>query len=219
MWYLFVIMAFAALAQQPCPDSIFSALSKKAPDSLTEGEAILLEHLKKDCGKQNASSVAVAPKAGVASQTCNPPCRIGYVCVDGKCVSQCTPPCRVGYTCQDGKCIELCNPPCPPGTKCANYDCVEYAKSLQKEAAEISPQHSHAAGCILGTLFMVASAAAIVAGLVLPTNGDPNVTTANVSAIVAGTVGLSIFIPVSIVSYVRESRYLDWVASQERSRE
>ena len=132
--------------------------------------------------------------------------------------SSCTPPCRVGYTCQDGRCIELCNPPCPPGTKCVNYDCVEYAKSLQKEAAEISPQHSHATGCILGTLFMLAGATAVVAGSVLPTNGDPNVATANISTIVAGAVVLSISIPVSIVSYVRESRYLDWAATQEGSR-
>ncbi len=37
----------------------------------------------------------------------------------------CVPPCRSGYVCVDGKCVELCNPPCPPGETCDNKgNCV-----------------------------------------------------------------------------------------------
>ncbi len=38
----------------------------------------------------------------------------------------CNPPCRSGYTCIDGECVSLCNPPCPPGSKCDPKisDCV-----------------------------------------------------------------------------------------------
>ncbi len=38
----------------------------------------------------------------------------------------CVPPCRAGYTCIDGECVSLCNPPCPEGTRCdpKTADCV-----------------------------------------------------------------------------------------------
>lgn len=32
--------------------------------------------------------------------------------------SQCNPPCRSGYSCQNGKCVSMCNPPCQPGWEC-----------------------------------------------------------------------------------------------------
>ena len=31
---------------------------------------------------------------------------------------ECTPPCRDGYTCHQGQCISACNPPCPAGQTC-----------------------------------------------------------------------------------------------------
>lgn len=38
----------------------------------------------------------------------------------------CTPPCRKGYICVDGQCVSACNPPCPPGYVCDSElnDCV-----------------------------------------------------------------------------------------------
>lgn len=38
----------------------------------------------------------------------------------------CTPPCRPGYTCVNGECVSVCNPPCPLEFRCdpATLDCV-----------------------------------------------------------------------------------------------
>lgn len=38
--------------------------------------------------------------------------------------ASCDPPCRKGYFCRDGQCISECNPPCPVGEHCMNGDCV-----------------------------------------------------------------------------------------------
>ncbi|PIE17404.1 MAG: hypothetical protein CSA65_09080 [Proteobacteria bacterium] len=35
----------------------------------------------------------------------------------------CAPPCRSGYICQGGKCVSLCNPPCPSGQRCVKGEC------------------------------------------------------------------------------------------------
>ncbi len=41
-------------------------------------------------------------------------------------IPDCHPPCRAGYYCHNGTCISLCNPPCPEGTRCDPKigDCV-----------------------------------------------------------------------------------------------
>jgi len=98
------------------------------------------------------------------SQPCEPPCRSGYACVDGRCVSECNPPCRVGYTCVNGECISLCNPPCPPGSQCDATvgDCVPAVGQQQATVPEpydrchaemirigrecLSPHEAHNAG-------------------------------------------------------------------------
>jgi len=40
----------------------------------------------------------------------------------------CIPPCREGYTCRDGKCLSRCNPPCP-----ADYRCTDRLECVNKE--------------------------------------------------------------------------------------
>ena len=35
-------------------------------------------------------------------------------------VSECRPPCRDGFTCLDGTCVSACNPACPSGSRCTN---------------------------------------------------------------------------------------------------
>ncbi len=38
---------------------------------------------------------------------------------------KCFPPCRTGYVCHNGECISLCNPPCPSGQKCTKEgECI-----------------------------------------------------------------------------------------------
>ena len=41
----------------------------------------------------------------------------------------CYPPCRSGFVCYKGKCVSKCNPPCPNGQKCTDSgDCVSLPK-------------------------------------------------------------------------------------------
>jgi hypothetical protein len=88
------------------------------------------------------ADAGAAPDAasGPKRYDCDPICRPGHQCVEGKCVSLCNPPCaadevcqglgkclpapvcepqcRGGYTCLNGKCISACNPACKGGEVC-----------------------------------------------------------------------------------------------------
>jgi hypothetical protein len=48
----------------------------------------------------------IAPYSDSASQ-CFPPCRKGYFCLAGVCVSECNPPCPSGYECNEGDCMRI----------------------------------------------------------------------------------------------------------------
>ncbi len=41
------------------------------------------------------------------STACQPPCREGYLCVEGQCVSACNPPCPAQTVCRDNRCVSL----------------------------------------------------------------------------------------------------------------
>lgn len=58
----------------------------------------------------------VAPLGAEAQQepACFPPCRSGYLCVDGACVSACNPPCSGGDRCVDGACVPAGAPSTTP---------------------------------------------------------------------------------------------------------
>jgi hypothetical protein len=88
------------------------------------------------------SDAGAAPDAAAPPKPydCQPICRPGFMCVDGRCVSPCNPPCkadqvcaglgkcvpapvcdpqcRAGFTCVDGRCVSACNPPCGSGEVC-----------------------------------------------------------------------------------------------------
>jgi hypothetical protein len=49
----------------------------------------------------------VSPAVARAAETCAPPCREGYRCQDGACVSACNPPCPAEYVCRDNRCVPL----------------------------------------------------------------------------------------------------------------
>jgi hypothetical protein len=55
-------------------------------------------------GAQPASETAPEPIPAPAVD-CRPACRPGYLCVQGKCVSECNPECPSGYLCRDGDCV------------------------------------------------------------------------------------------------------------------
>lgn len=40
----------------------------------------------------------------LSTSECQPPCRKGYLCIDGQCVSECNPPCAENYLCKNGDC-------------------------------------------------------------------------------------------------------------------
>src|SRR5688572_5363001 len=62
-----------------------------------------------------AFSTNAQPAPTAAPAECVPPCRAGYVCVQGACVSACNPPCAVGELCtSDGNCVASQPPPAPP---------------------------------------------------------------------------------------------------------
>lgn len=54
----------------------------------------------------------------------------------------CTPPCRDGYFCHQGQCLSSCNPPCAPGERCMNGDCVRVA-TPESVAAPPEGMHQH----------------------------------------------------------------------------
>lgn len=51
-----------------------------------------------------ASVGAAQEPREAASADCHPPCRRGYLCLGGNCVSECNPPCPDNYLCVDGDC-------------------------------------------------------------------------------------------------------------------
>jgi hypothetical protein len=53
----------------------------------------------------------------------------------------CLPPCRSGYLCHKGQCISLCNPPCPPGTICTgNGECISEGQTRSAPAHRAEPE-------------------------------------------------------------------------------
>jgi hypothetical protein len=49
----------------------------------------------------------------------------------------CDPPCRIGYVCKDGECVSQCNPPCPDNLKCnGKGDCVDLSTDLNQVPPE-----------------------------------------------------------------------------------
>lgn len=51
--------------------------------------------------------------------------------------TECFPPCRTGYLCYKGECVSRCNPPCPAGQKCTDEgECVLNQPSQQPSSGE-----------------------------------------------------------------------------------
>lgn len=48
--------------------------------------------------------------------------------------ADCYPPCRSGYVCHNGECVSLCNPPCPSGQRCNQEgECIPIEKADVQE--------------------------------------------------------------------------------------
>ena len=54
--------------------------------------------------------------------------------------AECVPPCRTGYLCHKGQCVSKCNPPCAPGETCTGEgECVSAAAASPAPAAVAAP--------------------------------------------------------------------------------
>jgi len=86
------------------------------------------------------------------SQSCEPPCRKGFTCVDGVCISDCVPACPPGYVCIHERCVSKCNPPCPAGSRCdpAIGDCIPDAA----KKAPVYPRVARRSECDPGMLMI-----------------------------------------------------------------
>jgi len=51
----------------------------------------------------------------------------------------CYPPCRTGFVCYNGQCVSECNPPCPQGTICSGKDCVPANPPLKVSSSLKNP--------------------------------------------------------------------------------
>ncbi len=75
----------------------------------------------------------------------------------------CFPPCREGYMCSNGECISKCNPPCPANMKCGNDgECHEI---LDRRSLDIKKQAN-----LISNIKRVSSADEVIQGFVIRTN-------------------------------------------------
>jgi hypothetical protein len=63
-----------------------------------------------DLGYMPFEEAVIAPPPGPSAfasdgSECDPPCRNGFHCLKGNCVSECSPPCNEGTICRDGRCV------------------------------------------------------------------------------------------------------------------
>ncbi len=69
--------------------------------------------------------------------SCSPPCRSGFHCKQGKCVSLCNPPCNAGERCVKGECELMPRPGAPPRPR-DNYIAVLGAAAVRLNAAGLT---------------------------------------------------------------------------------
>lgn len=79
------------------------------------------------------------------SETCTPPCRSTYVCVDGQCVSACNPPCPEGQQCTEvGECVVADQAPATD-FRTADDDETGVPKASDPDSTEASSDDQHGA--------------------------------------------------------------------------
>lgn len=55
--------------------------------------------------------------------------------------TKCYPPCRTGFTCYKGECVSICNPPCPSGQKCTEEgECIQIDEETSVHSKNRSSQ-------------------------------------------------------------------------------
>lgn len=70
----------------------------------------------------------------------------------------CDPPCRSGFHCKQGKCVSLCNPPCNPGERCVKGEC----ELMPRPGGPPPPRHNYLA--VLGSAMVRINSASLTFG-------------------------------------------------------
>lgn len=101
-----------------------------------------------------AEEEAVAPADDAAATTCSPPCRSGYVCHEGACISGCNPPCPSNELCTpNGECVSRCNPVCAANEVCTPRGaCVSMCNPPCAAGQRCTPQGACMGGVAGGAL-------------------------------------------------------------------
>jgi len=140
----------------------------------------------------------------------------------------CDPACRKGYTCRQGRCVSRCNPPCSPGERCVDDDCEA------RPTARTSKNNSILRGAYLALLGGYSAALSDVASgsgdlraefggrnvaLQLGPNFGDNSTA--VRGAVVGNVPLRILhtAPLYIVPMLQLGYTFNWVDDEEETRQ
>lgn len=119
--------------------------------------------------------------------------------------STCFPPCRQGYICHNGECISMCNPPCPTGTECSKgITCIPVKP-------DENPFGTNYGKIIAGTTLSLVGTGLLTAGIIVYNKksglyyedvGQPMV--------IWGAVSLMPGIPLSILGFSRQKKSHDW---------
>lgn len=90
-------------------------------------------------GAASAGAAGPARPRGSAAtvvQACEPPCREGFTCIQGRCLSACNPPCEVGERCtSDGRCL-----PADPAARPTRIAPVEPSPPPDPPPPPLSPE-------------------------------------------------------------------------------
>ena len=89
-----------------CDDALYSKLKNKTTDLTTEETTFIQEYTNRCLAyapKEKPEDAKVAP----VQQSCYPPCRVGFICYNGQCVSECNPPCPAGTICKENNCVKV----------------------------------------------------------------------------------------------------------------
>jgi hypothetical protein len=84
---------------------------------MLRGDYFIRNHLFRLAGAAAfALGFSTAAPSGALAQQCAPPCRAGFMCHKGQCVSVCNPPCEANEMCTaGGECVpKQAEPPAPP---------------------------------------------------------------------------------------------------------
>ncbi|MBN1760764.1 MAG: ankyrin repeat domain-containing protein [Chitinispirillaceae bacterium] len=115
--------------------------SKNAPENAEEAVACAQKRVKKMKPPVVPEKRVLPDPAGDSDVVASTGSRVGSANASGDDGgANCFPPCRSGFRCQGGVCISECNPPCPAGSICSEgRDCVSLPMESE-EAYEMKPQ-------------------------------------------------------------------------------